>query len=105
MEFHMKDIGLLHCFLGLEVWQKENYIFLNQGKYIVDILTKFGMMDCKLVTTPMEANLHKLKNDKFESEPTNPTYYRHIIESLVYLVNTRPDFYYATNILSQFMCE
>ena len=36
-EFDMKDLGILHYFLGLEVWQKENYIFLNQGKYIVDI--------------------------------------------------------------------
>ena len=53
----------------------------------------------------MEANLHKLKNDGFESEPTDPTYYRQIIGSLMYLVNICPDICYATNTLSQFMCE
>lgn len=39
-KFDMKDLGLLHYFLGLEVWQKGNYIFLNQGKYSIDILKK-----------------------------------------------------------------
>ena len=63
------------------------------------------MIESKLVTSPIEANSHKLKNDGFESEPTDPTYYKTIIRSLRYLVNTRLDIYYATNTLSQFMCE
>lgn len=42
VEFDMKDLGLLHYFFGLEVWQMGNYIFLNQGKYTVDILTKWN---------------------------------------------------------------
>lgn len=104
-EFDMKDLGLLRYFLGLEVWQKENYIFLNQGKYTTDILTRFGMIDCKPLSIPMETNLHKLKSEAVDSEPTNPTYYRQIIGSLVYLVNTRPDICYVTNVLSHFMCE
>ena len=37
-EFEMKDLGLMHYFLGLEVWQKPGEIFLTQGKYAVDIL-------------------------------------------------------------------
>ena len=52
-EFDMKDLGLLYYFLGLEVKQKGNYIFLNQGKYTVDLLTKFGLMDCRPTSTPM----------------------------------------------------
>ena len=75
-EFEMKDLGLLHYFLGLKVWQQDNYIILNQEKYTIDILTKFGMMECKLAATPMEVNLHKLKNDMNKSEPANPTYYK-----------------------------
>ena len=43
-EFEMKD-------QGLEVWQKPREIFLSQGKYVVKILERFGMMDCKRVTT------------------------------------------------------
>jgi len=50
-EFEMKDLGPMHYFLGLEVWQKPGETFLSQGKYVVNILERFGMMDCKLVTT------------------------------------------------------
>ena len=49
-EFKMKDLGLMHYFLGLEVWQRPNEIFLSQGKYIVEILQRFGMTDCKSMT-------------------------------------------------------
>ena len=61
-------------------------------------------MECKQATTPMEVNLHMLKDDMIKSEPIDSTYYRHIIGSLMYLVNTRPDICFATNTLSQFMC-
>jgi hypothetical protein len=40
----MKDLGLMHYFLGLEVWKIHGEIFLAQGKYIVDVLKRFGMM-------------------------------------------------------------
>jgi hypothetical protein len=43
----MKDLGLMHYFLGLEVWHRSDEIFLIQGKYTIEILKKFGMMDCK----------------------------------------------------------
>ena len=40
-EFEMSDIGLMHYFLGMEVWQEEGHIFLGQGKYAADILSRF----------------------------------------------------------------
>ena len=46
-KFDMKDLGLMHYYLGLEAWQKRGEVFLGQGKYAVKILQKFGMMDCK----------------------------------------------------------
>jgi hypothetical protein len=46
-EFKMKDLEIMHYFLGLEVWQRQNEIFLNQVKYTVEILKRFNMMDCK----------------------------------------------------------
>jgi hypothetical protein len=70
----MKDLGLMHYFLGLEVWQRSDEIFLNQGKYIVEILKKFGMMDCKSMTTPMTINM-KLLSDK-SSNLVDPTMYK-----------------------------
>lgn len=104
-EFDMKDLGLLHYFLGLEICQNSENILLNQGKYTLDILKRFGMHNGRPMTSPMETNLHKLKEASAESQSIDPTLYRHMIGSLMYLVNTRPDIYYAVNALSQFMCE
>ena len=61
-EFEMKDLGMMHYFLSMEVWQSADGISLGQGKYTVEILKRFGMMDCKIMATPMESNL-KLLND------------------------------------------
>jgi hypothetical protein len=53
----MKDLGPMHYFLGLEFWQSPEKIFLNQGKYAVEILKRFDMLECKFMNTPMETNL------------------------------------------------
>jgi hypothetical protein len=104
-EFEMKDVGLMHYFFGLEVWQRPDEIFLSQGKYVVDVLHRFGLLDCKSITTPMISNLKKLHNQATGLDPEDPTIYRQIIGSLMYLVHTRPDNCYTVNSLSQFMCE
>jgi hypothetical protein len=41
----MKELGLMHYILGLEVWQRKGEIFMAQGKYTMDVLKRFGMMD------------------------------------------------------------
>ena len=79
-EFKMKAIGFMHYFLGLEVWQSPEGIFLNQGKYAVEILKRFDMLDCKAMTTPMDTNLKLLSDDP--SELVDMTQYRQIIGSL-----------------------
>ena len=61
-EFEMKDLGMMHYFLGMEVWQSTDGIFLGQGKYAVEILKRFGMMDCKAMDRLMASNL-KLLSD------------------------------------------
>ena len=73
VEFEMKDLGMMHCFLGMEVWQSTYEIFLGQGKYAVEILKRFGMMDCKAIATSMESNL-KLLSDA-SSEMVDATMY------------------------------
>jgi hypothetical protein len=62
----MKDLGLMHYYLGLEVWKKPCEIFLGQGKYVTMILQRFGMMECKPMTTPMVTNLKKLRDSKLD---------------------------------------
>ena len=53
VEFNMKNLAMMHCFLGMEVWNNADGISLGQGKYAVEILKWFRMMDCKAMTTPM----------------------------------------------------
>jgi hypothetical protein len=65
-KFEMKDLGLMHYFLGLEVWQSPKRIFLNQGKYAVEILKRFNMLECKSMNTPMEAKLKLLVDTSLE---------------------------------------
>jgi hypothetical protein len=102
-EFDMKDLGLMHYYLGLEVWQKHGEVFLGQGKYAIKILQKFGMMDCKCMDTPMNADIRKVKVP--DSDPVDPSRYRQRIGSLMYMVNTRPDIFFVVNTLIQFQVE
>ena len=97
----MKDLGMMHCFLGLKVWKYIDEIFLNQGKYIVEILKNYEMIDCKAMSTLMETNLKLLNDDT--SEAVDVTLYIHIIGSLMYLNNTRPYICFVVNTLSQYM--
>ena len=82
-----------------------NEIFLSQGRYTIDILRRFGMMDCKSMSTSMTMNLKKLNDVVVDSDLVDPTVYRQLVGSLMYLVNTRPDICFAVSTLGQFMCE
>ena len=64
----------MHYFLGLEAWQNLEGIFLNQGKYVVEILKRFDMLECKAMATPMDSNLKLLANNS--SELVDVTQYR-----------------------------
>ena len=85
------------------MWQSTDGIFLGQGKYVVEILKRFGMMDCKAMATPMASNL-KLLSDA-SSESVDATMYRQMIGSLMYLTNTRPDICFVVNTLSQYLTD
>ena len=70
----MKDIGMMHYFLGMEVWQEDGRVFLKQGKYAHDILHRFQMLDCQPMATLMTINFWKLI--ALESELVDATLYR-----------------------------
>ena len=63
------------------------------------------MMDYKFMATLMDSNLKKLRDFASDSELIDPTMYRQLIESLMYLVNIRSDICFAVGVLNQFMCE
>ena len=73
-EFEMKDLGMMHYFLGMEVWQSVDGISLGQGKYAVEILKRSRMKDRKDMATPMASNL-KLLSDA-SSDSVDATMYR-----------------------------
>eukprot|EP00253_Pinus_taeda_P030439 PITA_30439 len=104
-EFEMKDVGLMHYFLGLEVWQKPREIFLSQGKYVVKILERFGMVDCKTVTTLMELDFKKLSGSVVGPVSQNATEYQQLVRALMFLVNSCPNICFTVNTLSKHMVE
>ncbi|CAL8138644.1 unnamed protein product [Prunus armeniaca] len=100
-KYEMTDLGLLHHFLGMGVIQTESSIFLHQKKYASTLLNKFGLTECKSVTTPLVATEKLAKDDG--SGAANEEQYRSIVGSLLYLTATRPDIMYASSLLAQFM--
>ena len=75
----------------------------DRGNILWTFLAEFHMEDCKPMSTPMITNWKKLHAS--DSELVDPTLYRQLIGSLMYLVNTRPDICFAVNTMIQFMCE
>ena len=102
-EFEMKDLGLMHYFIGLEIWQIPKGISLNQGKYAVEILKRFDMLECKAMATPMDTYLNLFVDAS--SELVDVTLYRQIIGSLMYLTNAWLDICFAVNTLSESLVE
>ncbi|KAL0414349.1 UNVERIFIED_CONTAM: Retrovirus-related Pol polyprotein from transposon RE1 [Sesamum radiatum] len=99
--FEMSDLGLMHFFLGIEINQEKEGIFICQKKYTETLLKKFKMESCKTVTTPLVTGEKYKKEDG--SEKVDGSIYRSLIGSLLYLTATRPDIMFATSLLSRFM--
>jgi hypothetical protein len=99
--FHMKDLGHLKYFLGIEVARNSNGIFLCQRKYSLDIITETGLLGAKPVGFPLDQN-HHLPLATGSPLP-NPERYRRLVGRLVYLTVTRHDLSYSVHMLAQFM--
>ena len=94
-------MGLLHYFMGIEVEQNKDGVFISQKKYVDNILKKFKMEACNPVSIPLVANEKFMKEDG--SGDVDPSMFRSLVGSLLYLTTTRPDIMYATSLLSRFM--
>ncbi|GJT18352.1 hypothetical protein Tco_0877058 [Tanacetum coccineum] len=89
-KFQMSSMGELTFFLGLQVKQS---IFISQDKYVVEILKKFGFIEVKTASTPMETQKPLLKDE--DGEEVDVHMYRSMIGSLMYLTSSRPDIMFA----------
>ena len=99
--FEMKDLGTLSYFLGLEVTSSSDGYYLSQAKYASDLLSKAGITDNKIVSTPLKYNA---KLTPLDGEPiSNATRYRQLVGSLIYLTVTRPDISHTMSMVSKFM--
>lgn len=99
--FRMKDMGHVHYFLGVQVHQTADGLFLNQEKYAQDLLITAGMADCSLMPTPLPLKLDQVTGqDEVFSEPS---YFRSLAGKLQYLTISRPDLQFSVNYICQRM--
>jgi hypothetical protein len=100
-QFLISDLDPLRYFLVIDISSTPEGFFLSREKYIQDLLDRASLTDHRTAENPMELNVHLTPTD---GEPLeDPTRYRHIVGSLVYLGVTRPNISYSVHILSQFV--
>jgi hypothetical protein len=97
----MKNLGGLKYFLGIEVAQSREGIFLSQRKYVLDVLTEVEMLECKPADIPIVQN-HRL-GEYPDQAPTDKGRYQRLVGKLIYLSHTRLDIAYAVSVVSQSM--
>ncbi|GJT22033.1 putative ribonuclease H-like domain-containing protein [Tanacetum coccineum] len=99
-KFQMSSMGELTFFLGLQVKQKEDGIFISQDKYVADILRKFGFTYVRTASTPMDTENPLLKDS--DGDDVDVHLYRSMIGSLMYLTSSMPDIMFAVCACARF---
>nr|GEX24673.1 hypothetical protein [Tanacetum cinerariifolium] len=98
--YKMSSMGELTFFLGLQVTQKDDGIFISHDKYVDKILKKFGFLTVKTTSTPMETSKPLMKDEN--DEYVNVYLYRSMIGSLMYLTFSRPDIMFVVCACARF---
>jgi hypothetical protein len=99
-QFPIKDLGSLKYFLGIEMAASRKGLFLNQRKYIIDLLQDVDMLHTKPIANPLD---NKLTLDSSSESLVSCTYYQQIVGKLIYLTITRPDITFAVSLVSGYM--
>eukprot|EP00253_Pinus_taeda_P017527 PITA_17527 len=97
----MTDLGFLRYFLGIEVDQSENGVFISQVKYVEAVLKRFNMQNNKATVTPTVMGLRLTKGDN--SKDFDPKLNKSIVGSPMYLTVTRLDIMHVVSLISRFM--
>ena len=93
-------MGEFNFFLRLQIKQLKKGIFINQAKFVRDLLKRFNMEEAKKMKTPMSSSIKLNKDEK--GKPIDFTMYRGIIGSLLYLTASRPDIMYSVYLCARF---
>ncbi|GJS10709.1 putative ribonuclease H-like domain-containing protein [Tanacetum coccineum] len=99
-KFQMSSMGELTFFLGLQVQQKEDGIFISQDKYVAEILKKFNYSDVKSASTPVDLEKPLVKDG--DADDVDVHLYRSMIGSLMYLTASRPDIMFVVCACARF---
>ncbi|GKB61919.1 putative ribonuclease H-like domain-containing protein [Tanacetum coccineum] len=99
-KFQMSSMGELNFFLGLQVKQREDGIFISQDKYVAEILRKFDFTDVRTASTPMDTEKPLLKDS--DGDDVDVHLYRSMIGSLMYLTSSRPDIMFIVCACARF---
>ena len=99
-EFEMSMMGELNFFLGLQIKQLKEGIFINQAKDVRDLLKKYNFEEVKTKSTVMGSSIKLDMNEK--GKPVNQTKYRGMIDSLLYLTASRPNIMYSVCLCARF---
>ncbi|GJX16959.1 putative ribonuclease H-like domain-containing protein [Tanacetum coccineum] len=99
-KFQMSSMRELYFFLGLKVKQREDGIFINQEKYVAEILWKFGFTDVRTASTLMDTEKPLLKDS--DGDDVDVHLYRSMFGSLMYLTSSRPDIVFAVCACARF---
>jgi hypothetical protein len=102
-EFEMSMIGELNYFLGLQVKQTAKGIFISQSKYTKDLVKLFGLDGKSCARTPMSTSV-KISSD-LAGKPVDPSVYRSMIGSLLYLTASRPDITFSVGVCARFQAN
>jgi hypothetical protein len=102
-KFEMSMIGELSFFIGLQIKQMKDGIFVSQSKYLKDMLKKFGLEDAKPIKTPMATNGH-LDLDEGD-KIVDQKLFRSIISSFLCITASRPDVMFSVCMCAQFQAS
>ncbi|KAL8148332.1 hypothetical protein AgCh_005632 [Apium graveolens] len=103
VQFSIKGLGKLKYYLGLEISRTPDGIFVNQQKFIHDLLDSANMVDCKPLSVPIDPYLKLFDSAKYGPLIENPSVYRAIVGKLLYLNSCRPDITFSVQMLSQYL--
>jgi len=102
-EFEMTDIGLMTYYLGIKIKQGEDEIFVNQEKFVREVLKKFKMKNYTKVNTLVECECWVKMSTNDEGENINSTTFKSLVRSLRYLTCTNLNILFRVRHVSRFM--